>query len=59
MIKQVLNQFDYSLFAEAALVAFAMIFVAVVMRTLLLRSETTNQYAKIVLGDKTENKNEQ
>jgi hypothetical protein len=54
MIKQVLNQIDVSLYAELALVLFSMVFVAVVVRTLLTKSEITNQQAKIVLGENTE-----
>ena len=54
MIKQVLNQIDISLFAELALVLFATVFVAVVVRTLLTKSEITSRQAKIVLGENTE-----
>ncbi len=55
MIKQALEQLSYSIFAEAALLMFALIFVAVVVRTLLTRRDVTKQQAKIVLGDQTEN----
>ena len=54
MIKLVLSQFNASVFAEAALVLFASVFVAIVVRTLLTKSETIQQQANIVLGDKTE-----
>ena len=54
MIKLVLDQFNASWFAEAALLMFALVFIAIVMRTLLTRNEVTNQQANIVLGDKTE-----
>ena len=54
MIKLVLDQFNASWFAEAALLMFAMVFIAIVMRTLLTRNEVTNQQAEIVLGDQTE-----
>ncbi len=54
MIKLVLNQFNASLFAELALVMFALVFVAIVIRTLSTRTETINEQANIVLGDKTE-----
>ena len=54
MIKLVLDQFNASWFAEAALLMFAIVFIAIVMRTLLTRNEVTNQQAKIVLGDQTE-----
>jgi hypothetical protein len=54
MIKQVLNQINISLYAELALVLFSLVFVAVVVRTLLTKSEITDQQAKIVLGDNVE-----
>ena len=54
MIKQLVKHLDYSLFAELALVSFAIIFVAVVIRTLVMRSDVTRQHANIVLGDQTE-----
>jgi hypothetical protein len=54
MIKQVLNQIDISLYAELALMLFATVFVAVVVRTLLTKSEITSRQAKIVLGENTE-----
>jgi len=43
MIRQVLNCFNASLFAEIALLLFATIFVAVVIRTLLTRNEVTSR----------------
>lgn len=54
MIKKLTEFLDYSMFAELALVMFAIIFIAIVIRTLLMRSETTRQQAHIVLDDKTE-----
>ncbi len=54
MIKQLTSYLNYSIFAELALLLFAVIFVAVVIRTLLTRSEITQEQARIVLGDKTE-----
>jgi hypothetical protein len=42
------------MFAEIALVMFAAIFIAVVIRTLCTRSDITRQQAKIVLGDQPE-----
>ena len=54
MIKKLTSYIDYSLFAEVALVMFAAIFIAVVIRTLCTRSEITNRQAKIVLGDQPE-----
>jgi hypothetical protein len=54
MIKQVLNQMDISWYAEAALMLFAMVFVAVVLRTLFTKSEITDRQARIVLGETPE-----
>ncbi len=54
MIKKLTTFLDYSLFAELALVMFAVIFIAVVIRTLVTRRETTSQQARIVLGDQPE-----
>jgi len=55
MIKHVLNQFNAALFAEIALVIFAMAFLAVVIKTLFTKKEITDDQAKIVLGDNQEN----
>lgn len=54
MIKNLTNYLDYSMFAELAVVMFAIIFVSVVIRTLTTRSEITRQQADIVFGDKAE-----
>ena len=54
MIKNVLESINVSLFAEIALLLFAITFVAIVVRTLLTRSEETRKQANIVLGDKPE-----
>lgn len=51
MIKQLTEYLNYGLFAEIALVLFAAIFIAVVIRTLRTKSEITTRQAKIVLGD--------
>ena len=51
MIQQMLNQIDYSLFAELSLVLFAIVFVAVTLRTLLTRGDVTRRQAEIVLHD--------
>lgn len=56
MIKKLTEYLDYSLFAELALLMFAVIFVAVVIRTLKTRSDITNQQARIVLGEQSEQK---
>lgn len=54
MIKKLTTYLDYSVFAEIALLMFAAIFIAVVIRTLSTRSDITRQQAKIVLGDQPE-----
>jgi hypothetical protein len=54
MIKQVLEYINVSLFAEIALLIFAITFIAIVLRTLTTRSEITKKQANIVLGDKAE-----
>ena len=54
MIKQLVHQLNYSICAEIAVTLFAIIFVAVVIRTLLTRNEITDQQSRIVLGDGTE-----
>ncbi len=56
MIKQVLNQIDISWYAELSLVLFSLVFVAVVIRTLLTKSEITQQQANVVLEDHSEDR---
>ena len=56
MIKNLTSILDYAMFAELAVAMFAIIFVAIVIRTLLVRSEITKQQASIVLGDNAEEK---
>lgn len=56
MIKKLTSFLDYGMFAEIALAIFAMVFVAIVIRTLLMKNETVSQQAAIVLGDETETK---
>ena len=51
MIKELTGYLDYGLFAELALAIFACVFVAIVIRTLLTKTETTYQQASIVLED--------
>ncbi len=51
MIKHVLNQFNAAIFAEISLLIFAAVFVAVVIRTLMTKSETANHQANVVLDD--------
>lgn len=55
MIRKLTEWLDYGLFAEIALAIFAIVFVAIVVRTLLVRKELTRRYAAIVLEDSTEN----
>jgi ABC-type phosphate transport system permease subunit len=55
MIKKLTSYLDYSVFAETALVLFAMVFVAIVIRTLLMRRDKASRHAHIVLDDETEN----
>ncbi len=55
MIKQLTSFLNYAIFAEIALVIFAAVFLTVVIRTLLIRDDITNEQAKIVLQDGQEN----
>jgi hypothetical protein len=54
MIKKLTSFLDYGVFAEIALAIFACVFVAIVVRTLMMRSETTTRQASIVFGDAEE-----
>jgi inorganic pyrophosphatase/exopolyphosphatase len=54
MIKKLTSFLDYGWFAEIALAIFALVFVAIVVRTLLMRRETTTKHAQIVLKDNEE-----
>lgn len=54
MIKQLTAYLGYALFAEVALAIFALVFVVIVIRTLLLGRDTTREQANIVFDDKTE-----
>ena len=54
MIKSVLNQLDYSFFAEASLAIFSVVFIAITIRTLLTRREVSRRQAEIVLHDSPE-----
>ncbi len=51
MIKELIEFLDYGLFAELALAIFALVFIALVIKTLTTRKEVTNQQAAIVLRD--------
>ena len=55
MIKKLLSALDYGLFAEIALVMFAVVFVAIVVRTLFMKREDTKHQAEIVLDEQPEN----
>ena len=54
MIKTLTEYLGYAAFAELALILFAIIFVVIVVRTLMMRPESTREQANIVLDDNTE-----
>ncbi len=54
MIKKLTEFLDYALFAELALVIFAVVFIAVVIRTLRINKDVTDRQSRIVLGDQHE-----
>ena len=56
MIKQLTSYLDYGLFAELALAIFAIVFVSIVVRTLMTKSEVTHRQASIVLGEEIKEK---
>ncbi len=56
MIKNLTSYLNYSVFAEVALVMFACIFIAVVIRTLMTSSEVTEKQSQIVLDDGSNDK---
>ncbi len=51
MIKKLTNFLDYGMFAELALAIFAVVFVAIVIRTLRMNSGATKAHAAIVLEE--------
>lgn len=51
MIKKLTSFLEYGVFAEIALAIFAGVFIAIVIRTLMMRPDTTKQNAQIVLED--------
>ena len=57
MIKLLTEYLGYDAFAELALVMFAIIFVTIVIRTLMMHSDTTREQSKIVLDDNHEQSN--
>ncbi len=54
MLRDVISGIDYSTCAEAALVIFAVCFVAMTIATLLLKPSATERYASIPLTDRVE-----
>ena len=54
MIKKLTGFLDYGFFAEVTVVIFAAVFVAIVLRTLLMKRDVSDENARIVLDDKTE-----
>lgn len=56
MIKKLTSFLDYGVFAEIALVIFALVFVAIVVHTLMMRREVTEQQANIVLRENREDR---
>ena len=54
MIKKLTEYLDYDLFAEVALVLFAIVFIAIVIRTLLTRTEKTREQANLVFDEDEE-----
>lgn len=54
MLRDVISALDYSSCAEAALVIFAVCFVAMSIATLLLKRSATDRYAAIPLSDRVE-----
>ena len=55
MIKKLTSYLDYSIFAELSLLMFGAIFIAIVVRTLMMRGDQMHQQSEIVLGDEQEN----
>ena len=51
MIKKLTSFLDYGIFAEGALAIFALVFIAIVIRTLMMKSEVIREQASIVLAD--------
>ena len=51
MIKQLTDYLDYGIFAEISVVIFAAVFVAVAVRTMLMKSKEAELRARIVLND--------
>ena len=56
MIKNLLDQLNYSICAEIALAIFAIVFIAVSIRVLLTRKDIAHRQARIVLDDSQEHR---
>jgi hypothetical protein len=54
MIKKLTSFLEYGVFAEIALAMFALVFIAIVIRTLMMRSDVTERNSRIVLGNQEE-----
>lgn len=54
MIKKLTDVLDYGFFAELSLAIFAAVFIAIVIRTLMMRQDLAEQSARIVLNDNEE-----
>ncbi|MBL4687938.1 MAG: hypothetical protein JKY37_25330 [Nannocystaceae bacterium] len=54
MIKEVLASTDLSVWAEASLLMFAAVFIAVTVRTLMTDRSTTDRHANIVMAKEEE-----
>ena len=54
MIKTLTSFLNYGLFAEIALSIFAIVFVAIVIRTLLINSDVSEQNARIAIEENEE-----
>ncbi len=51
MIKKLTSFLDYGIFAEIAVAIFAAVFIAIVIRTLITRTDITTRQARIVLDE--------
>ena len=54
MIKKLTSFLDYGVFAEIAVAIFAVVFIAIVIRTLLIGQQTSRKNSLIVFNDKEE-----
>ena len=51
MIKKLTSFLEYGIFAETALAIFVVVFIAILIHTLMLRREVSEEHASIVLRD--------